>query len=151
MTNLSQFFESSTIHGLAYWTKTRRWGRCFWMTVVFGGFVGAGIIINQSFQSWENSPISTTIETRPISEVTFPKITVCPPRNSYTNLNYDLMSIDKNPLIPASLSDYIEELSDNFVQHFLNLDYEQVMKNLRQSFQEKDRFRNWYHGNRYRY
>ena len=46
------------------------------------------MIISKSFDEWVNHPITTTIETLPISEVRFPKITVCPPKNTFTNLNY---------------------------------------------------------------
>ena len=29
-----------------------------------------------------------------MSEIKFPKVTVCPPKNTYTDLNYDLMLAD---------------------------------------------------------
>ena len=74
--NLKIFLETSTIHGLGYWTTTKPLQRWFWIYVVLGGFTGASIIIHQSFQSWKDNPIKTTIETRPISEVKFPKISV---------------------------------------------------------------------------
>ena len=34
--------------------------------------------------------VSTSMETRPISAVRFPLVTVCPPRDTYTSLNLDL-------------------------------------------------------------
>ena len=91
MEKLNTFLESSTIHGLSYIAAGRKYVRLFWILVVIGGFSGAGVIIYQSFQSWADSPVTTTIETQPISEITFPKVTVCPPKNTYTDLNYDLM------------------------------------------------------------
>lgn len=51
-------------------------------------------MISQSFESWTASPISTTIETLPIEQVEFPVISVCPPKNTFTNLNYDLMRVE---------------------------------------------------------
>ena len=60
------------------------------MIVVILGFVGAGILIYQSFDVWSESPVKTTIETLPIHKIKLPKVTVCPPKHTYTNLNYDL-------------------------------------------------------------
>ena len=87
MEKLNTFLESSTIHGLSYIAAGRKYVRLFWILVVIGGFSGAGVIIYQSFQSWADSPVKTTIETLPITEITFPKVTVCPPKNTYTDLN----------------------------------------------------------------
>ena len=91
MENFRNFLESSTIHGLTYISTTTKIVRIFWILVVIGGFTGAGILIYQSFESWDESPIKTTIETLPIADVPFPKVTVCPPKGTYTNLNYDLL------------------------------------------------------------
>ena len=59
--------------------------------MVTAGFTGAGVMIYHSFQDWNDSPVKTTIETRPIAEITFPKVTVCPPRNTNTDLNHGLL------------------------------------------------------------
>ena len=85
MENVATFFESSTIHGLAYIATGRKYVRLFWTLVVVVGFTGASILIHESFQSWADSPVKTTIETLPITEITFPKVTVCPPKNTYTD------------------------------------------------------------------
>ena len=87
-----QFLENSTVHGLSHISSSKSISRFLWTLIVVSGFSVAGLLIYQSFQSWESSPVSTTIETRPISELRFPKITVCPPKNTYTNLNYDLVN-----------------------------------------------------------
>ena len=84
--------SSTTIHGSSYISNTRRFVRFFWILVVISGFTGAFTMICQicqSFNSWTDSPIKTIIETKPIT--TFPKVTVCPPENTYTDLNYNLM------------------------------------------------------------
>ena len=102
MENTSDFLETSTIHGLVHITRTNRWKvKLFWILVVFAGFCGALIMIHKSLKAWDESPVKTTIETRPITELTFPKITVCPPKNTFTDLNYHLMmsenmTIDNN-------------------------------------------------------
>ena len=88
---VKEFLESSTIHGLSYIATNRSLARLFWIFVVTTGFTGAAVMIQQSFSSWADSPISTTIETRPITEIDFPNVTVCPPRNSFTSLYPDLV------------------------------------------------------------
>ena len=89
---VKEFLESSTIHGLAYISTRGGLVRLFWLGVVTTGFTLAGGLIHQSFSSWASSPISTTIETRPIREIDSPNVTVCPPRNSFTSLIPDLLS-----------------------------------------------------------
>ena len=76
--DIKQFFESSTIHGLYYISTARRWSRLFWMLIVLVGFSGAGYLINVSFRNWNLSPVTTTVETLPISQITFPNVTICP-------------------------------------------------------------------------
>ena len=89
------FLDSSTIHGLNYISSSRRWSRLFWIFVVIGGFSSAAYLIYESFANWKQSPISTTIETLPISQITFPNVTVCPPKNLFLNLNYDILHSEK--------------------------------------------------------
>ena len=67
------------------------------MIVIFG-FSCAGYLINSSYSAWQESPVSTTVETRPISDLDFPTVTVCPPKGSHTALNYDLMKADNHSL-----------------------------------------------------
>ena len=51
-------------------------------------------LIRDSIVAWNESPITTNVETLPISEVVFPKVTICPPEGSNTALNYDTMMTD---------------------------------------------------------
>ena len=109
--------------------------------VVIGGFTGASVLIYTSFQSWADSPVKTTIETLPITKITFPKVTVCPPKNTFTDLNYDLMMTKnmtlnkdtKNELTNYALEMLHEHLHDNMIENMRKLE-------------EKDRYYNWYHG-----
>ena len=98
MERVRTFLESSTIHGLTYISTTRKYARLFWILVVITGFTGASLLIKESYDSWSNSPIKTTIETLPITKIKFPKVTVCPPKNTYTDLNYDLMMTENTTL-----------------------------------------------------
>ena len=138
MERISAFLESSTIHGLNYISTTRKYPRAFWILVVLSGFTGAGYMIHTSFKSWADSPIKTTIETLPISEIKFPKVTVCPPKNTYTDLNYDLMMAEKFTLTEVMRDELInfsrKVIDDHTFTDDLNM------------FQEEDRYYNWYHG-----
>ena len=91
MDGVRTFLEASTIHGLTYISTTKKYARAFWIIVVAAGFTGAVLLINESFQSWAESPVKTTVETLPISMLKLPKVTVCPPKDTFTDLNYDLM------------------------------------------------------------
>ena len=53
MINIKSLLESSTIHGLIHISTNQKLMRLFWIIVVIAGFTGAGMMIYQSFQSWE--------------------------------------------------------------------------------------------------
>ena len=126
MSNIKTFLESSTIHGLAYITSTRKLTSIFWILVVIAGFTGAGVLIYQAFQDWADSPVKTTIETEPITKITFPTITVCPPKNTYTDLNYDLVTI-KNITINNNTRKELKNYAYELIQdHFHKI----IMTNL---------------------
>ncbi len=170
MEGVRTFLESSTIHGLGYIPITRKYARLFWILTVLGGFSTAGYLIQQSFQSWAESPVKTTVETLPISEITFPKITVCPPRNTFTDLNYDLMAIENvsldEPVTELDKNETVEYEYDFILGIMVPINGLVVMKTkndeLREfasevindhlymddwmMLEEQNRFYNWYHG-----
>ena len=141
MEEAKTFLESSTIHGLIYISTGRKCARLFWFLVVIGGFTGAGYMIYQSFQDWNDSPVKTTIETLPISEITFPVVTVCPPKNTYTDLNYDLMMTENMTLD----NDTRQELTIYATELLYDHLYEDLIENM-QMLEDNDRYYNWYHG-----
>ena len=141
MENVTNFLESSTIHGLAHIATGRKYVRLFWTLVVIVGFTGACILIHTSFESWADSPVKTTIETLPITELTFPKVTVCPPKNTYTDLNYDLMMTGNMTMD----NDTRQELTNYALEMLYDQLYEGMMKTM-SKLEENDRYYNWYHG-----
>ena len=141
MEDLKNCLDSSTIHGVANIARGRKYVRLFWSLVVICGFTGASFLIYKSFQSWAESPIKTTIETNSITEITFPKVTVCPPKDTYTDLNYDLMMAENMTLD----NDTRQELANSAVEMLYDHLYEDMMRNIRK-LEESDRFYNWYHG-----
>ncbi len=139
MESVGVFLESSTIHGLTYISTTRKYARLFWILVVIGGFVGASLLIKESFNSWSESPVKTTIETLPISEITFPKVTVCPPKNTFTDLNYDLMMTENIKLT-------VEARDEMFKYAVEVINEDSFSGNNWTKLHEEDKFYNWYHG-----
>jgi len=123
---VSNFLESSTIHGLAHIATGRKYMRLIWILIVIGGFTGAVVLIYESFQSWADSPVKTTIETLPITDLTFPKVTVCPPKNTYTDLNYDLM-ITENMTLD---NDTRQELANYAVELLYDQLYDDIKRNM---------------------
>ena len=141
MEEVRKFLESSSIHGLARISTDKKYGRLFWIFVVFFGFCGTVVLINQSFQNWENNPVTTTIETLPIKDITFPKVTVCPPKDTFTDLNYDLQETKSLMIDIATrqeLAAYATELLQNKV-------HDRIMVNLRK-LEDDDKYFNWYNG-----
>ena len=135
------FLESSTIHGLVYISTESKFARLFWILVVSTGFLLASYLIDDAFVNWEESPIKTTIETRPISEITFPKVTVCPPKNSFTDLNYDIVSQENVTLTEEDRQDIFQlALNRHYDDHV-----QRIVRNM-SKLEEDNRFYNWYHG-----
>lgn len=141
MDGFRNFLESSTIHGLTYISTTRKCVRLFWVTVVIAGFTCASILIYTSFQDWADNPVKTTIQTLPIKDLQFPKVTVCPPKNTYTNLNYDLM-MTKNMSLDNETRNHLAFYAMKLVD---NPKFGELMRNF-SMFHEENRYYNWYHG-----
>ena len=138
MDHVRTFLESSSIHGLAHISRNRKLKQTFWLIVVVVGFISAFFLIYTSFQSWHESPVKTMTETLPISEMKLPKVTVCPPKNTFTDLNYDLMLAEDRKLTDAKR----EELYKFAIE---NAEENSYMDALNQLHEEKQ-FYNWYHG-----
>ena len=91
MEGVREFLESSTIHGLIYISSSgTRLTKLFRFLVVVSGFTAAFVLINNSFHSWEKSPISISIETFPFSNITFPCLSVCPPRGQILHSHLEI-------------------------------------------------------------
>ena len=136
-----QFLESSSIHGLVYVSTERKLSRFFWFLVIITGFTIATILINDAFTNWSESPIKTTIETRPISEITFPKVTVCPPKNTSTDLNYDLMMLENKTFTNETRKEFLDIAKLVFLETY----FEIFLSNFT-ALEEENKFYNWFHG-----
>ena len=141
METVRSFLESSSISGLNHISTERKYAKLLWILVVISGFTTAGLMINQSFQSWADSPVKTTIETMPITNITFPKITVCPPKNTYTDLNYDLVKAENMTLDNTTRKELANYAMELLYDHL----HDNIMRNL-SKLEDNDRYYNWYHG-----
>ena len=138
---LTEYFNVASIHGLHYITSSRKLNRLFWIAVVLSGLVGSFVLIHESFDSWAKSPIKTTVVSKPIKELRFPKLTVCPPKHTFTDLNYDLVSTKNMKLDQETKADLTEFAMGAIQDHM----HEELMSRLNQ-LQEENRYFNWYLG-----
>ena len=93
-TKIREFLESSTIHGLVHISTAKsKTAKAIWVAIVVACFAFAIHMIVDSYKEWQESPVSTTITTHPITELEFPTVTVCPPRGSNTALNHLLEKV----------------------------------------------------------
>ena len=147
MEELKVFLETSSIHGLHFVGTTHKYARIFWMTVVLTGFILASSMIQRSLDSWERNPISTTIEILPISKTKFPKVTVCPPKYTYTDLNFELSNIGyqtiDSDLANENTTGY--KLLESFSKYFFDEDFKRKLEKI-ESFNELRKYENWYKG-----
>ena len=141
MEEVKNFLRVSTIHGLFHVNTEKTWSKIFWIFVVFGGFSWAGYMIHSSILNWYQTPISTTIESLPISQMKFPNITVCPPRNSILNLNYDIKMKENIKLSKVQREDLLAYAINVSQNKF----YDEIMTNL-SKVEDSDRYSNWYNG-----
>ena len=137
-----EFLESSTIHGLAHIATGKSiYARIIWVLIVIACFSIGISLIDKAFYSWATTPIITTVDTRPISEVIFPEITVCPPSGTDTVLNMDLEATKGMELSEEQREELILEMVEN-------LHNEQIAKALQEQslFFPLDRIRKAYSG-----
>ena len=115
--------------------------RLSWIGIVLAGFGFSGYLINNLLDNWNQNPVETTISTYPIEKVTFPKIIVCPPKHTYTNLNFDIVHTNN-----ASLSgEQIEDLKTLIDEKIEQAGYENIMLQVNNTG-EQNQFYNWYTG-----
>ena len=138
MEGIKNFLESVSIGGLGHISSTRKYARLFWITIVLFANILAGFMIYESFLEWAENPIRTIIKTKPITELKFPNVTVCPPYNTFTDLNYDMMMVANKTLSKENRQELFQYAVELIEEHV-------AMDNLNE-LQEKNRFYNWYHG-----
>ena len=82
---MEQYLEATTVHGFSYLhRRNSAFDRILWIAIIVTGFSLASFIIHDSVVDWEENQTITTLESiaRPIQEVQFPTVTVCPNEKS---------------------------------------------------------------------
>ena len=114
---IRDFLESSTIHGLVHISTAKSLiTRTTWVAIVVACFGSAIWIIRDSYKDWQESPVSTTITTHPITDLEFPAVTVCPPRKSNTAVNHLLTKINDANFTDLERQDLRNSLKQVFLQ-----------------------------------
>ena len=139
---LKEYLESSSVHGFLYVSKAKHFlAKILWLCIVIIGFTSATLMISSAFKNWEDSPIKTNIETLPISQLNFPRITVCPPKNSYTSLNIDIVESEKKTLDNKTRVKLYEEILERVDEKQMN----RIFSNF-SLMNESGRLFNWFEG-----
>ena len=111
LTPLKDFLSNSTIHGLPNIASAKSLVvRIFWIAVVLTSFGVATYLISSSYTEWTDSPVSSMTTTRPISELEFTEVTVCPPKGSNTVLNQVLDRVKEEKLNRESLTKLVNKI-----------------------------------------
>ena len=137
-----EYLETASIIGLSYFTSKSVLIKCFWIFIVFLSFCISGFFIVLESQDWHYDPISTVVDTLPIKKLTkFPSVTVCPPKDSHTGLNYDLVRADNITLGENDREDIATKASE-----LVLLENSEEIISMLALFGEKDFHKNWYEG-----
>ena len=116
---LSEFLDNATIHGLGHISRSRSaFVKALWTAIVVACFAGAiTMILNSySYKEWQESPVSTTISTHPITELEFPAVTVCPPWQSNTALNHLLEKVKNVTLTKKKRQELLDIAEEVFIK-----------------------------------
>ena len=112
-----EFLSNSTIHGLSHIGSAKSWCvRIFWSLVVAASFGAAIYLISSSYIEWTESPVSSTTITRPIDELHFPEVTVCPPKGSNTVLNQALSQVKDEKMTPGLRERLKKKVQEIFIE-----------------------------------
>ena len=114
---LREFLETSTIHGLSYISTSRsKVAKAIWFLCVLFSLSAAFFLIWKATAEQEEDPFSTTIAIRPIKELDFPVVSICPPKDTNTALNHGLQKAgeswtekQKDHLKRAAMKIFIED------------------------------------------
>lgn len=88
----SQYCDSTSIHGIKYVGQRGRYllEKLLWFVYVTAIFTICAILIKKTYNKWQTSPVIVTFSTteKPISDIPFPAVTICP----QTRFNTDLFN-----------------------------------------------------------
>ena len=141
LAGIREYLDSSSIHGLAFISNSKSSSRVFWTAVVLCSLLASGYLIERSFSNWIDYPVSTTEKTLPIDKASLPLITVCPPKDTFTNLNYDLRKGENRKLEEDTINLMTFPMFEIIQQEFI-----QPAMAAFNFIKEKNKNRNYYYG-----
>ncbi|XP_063918109.1 pickpocket protein 28-like [Zophobas morio] len=104
-THWSEFLGNSTIHGFRYLTGTERsiFEKFWWICIISISVYICGLLINSTWQKWEDTPVFMTMSQKPVplQNIPFPAVTICPgyrylPSTHFDNRNISNWTPDEN-------------------------------------------------------
>ena len=114
---LEEFLSISTIHGAAQISQANSYlFKSAWTAIVTLCFGFAVFLIISSYTDWNKSPVSSVTTTRPISDLQFPDVTVCPPKGSNTVLNQVLDQVTDEKLTPGLREHFRDTAMEIFIE-----------------------------------
>ena len=69
----------------------------FWLVVVVTCFTLGGLILDQSFTAWKESPITSNVVMKKLPPEYIPDLVICPPASN-TKFGYDISTAEKHIL-----------------------------------------------------
>ena len=85
MRHLDGYFETSSIHGLAYLAGRQAWpARLVWLCLTAAAAAGCVYVMEVTVRDWYRAPVVTSVEVVPLAELKFPDVSVCP--HGYNNM-----------------------------------------------------------------
>lgn len=141
MESCTEFLETTTIHGIPRIGSAKKILKLFWLLIVFIGFSSAFYLIYNALKSYQESPIMTTLETFPIAEAKFPKVTVCPPKGTLTNMNYDLTKVGGKSMSGDDKEEFVKVVTDLIIDQEIQDIVEQDS-----SYKMENKYKSWFHG-----
>ena len=82
------------------------------------------MLISKSYKEWQESPVATSITTRPIDDLDFPIVTICPPKGSNTAFYNDLVKLGNGTLSPEDRT----KLRESAYQIFMLKSHKEYVK-----------------------
>ena len=115
---LEEFLSTSTIHGTAQISHqvNSPLVKSVWVIIVTLCFGFAVFLISNSYTDWNKSPVSSVTTTRPISDLKFPDVTVCPPKGSNTMLNQALDQVTEENQTPGLREHFEDRVMEIFIE-----------------------------------
>uniref|UniRef100_A0A336KF14 CSON006508 protein n=1 Tax=Culicoides sonorensis TaxID=179676 RepID=A0A336KF14_CULSO len=89
--NFTEYCDNSTVHGVKYIGQRRKIQRIVWIIICIGLLCGCGTLIHTIIGKWRQNPLVFLLDQKvtPISQITFPAVTLCPQRVPNSNkFNY---------------------------------------------------------------